>query len=102
MVWRRARVCSGALQAVWRLQETHRGYPAAVAWYNLQSLVDAISPSVHTVDAAYFALEELHKQARRHPPARQDPTPAPTSASASACVAEMGSCCCDHLYSRGQ
>ena len=56
------------MQTLGQLQKVHPASPTSVAWHSLQSLLDAISPSVATVDAAYFALEELHREARPPPP----------------------------------
>ena len=58
-----ARTHRGAFTFVRELQRRHPAATAAAAWHHLNSLVDAIAPSLDTMDAAYFTLEEMHRQA---------------------------------------
>eukprot|EP00208_Stichococcus_sp_RCC1054_P000518 CAMPEP_0206143670 /NCGR_PEP_ID=MMETSP1473-20131121/21397_1 /ASSEMBLY_ACC=CAM_ASM_001109 /TAXON_ID=1461547 /ORGANISM="Stichococcus sp, Strain RCC1054" /LENGTH=842 /DNA_ID=CAMNT_0053539177 /DNA_START=163 /DNA_END=2691 /DNA_ORIENTATION=+ len=49
-----------AMRVLARLEKGYAFQPGVAAWYGQQSFVDAISPSVNLVDAAYFAVEGLH------------------------------------------
>lgn len=52
---------------VWQLQQVHPNRPDAVAFENaLMSIVDAAAESGEAVDDAYFVLEDMQKQVKRH------------------------------------